>query len=228
MEKHCIKEYPGYPEYKLIDMYPVEKIHYRRGNSFDNFFSPDFELWQEYFANEYVVDEKYDTLLFHSCSWAKPYDFSHVIQPIRDVVKKYDNVHRIILSNVGVVPYEYQMNPTFCTYDFPPIYDTVGMEDEEIKELRKKIVEVNYNRIYRYLESHKNDYKKVVTYLIPLQYGMCHIVALICKELNIPYENVISKTLYEKYKNKKYVDSGELFRESELLEALDKVLAGGK
>lgn len=22
MEKHCIKEYPGFPEYKLIDMYP--------------------------------------------------------------------------------------------------------------------------------------------------------------------------------------------------------------
>lgn len=229
MEKYSVKEYLGYPEYKLIDIYPVKEIYYRRGNSYENFFSPDFEKWQDYFCNEYIFDEKYDTLLFHSCSWAKPYDFSHVIYPIKTLVNNYNNVHRVILSNVGVVPYEYQMNPTFCTYDFPPIYNTNGMENEEVLQLRKRIMEINYKRIYNYLSQHKNKYKKVITYLMPIQYGMCNVVALICKELGIPCTSVISKELYNKYKNKKYLDSGEFFCEREVLDTLEKVLSlGGK
>lgn len=227
MEKYSVKEYPGYPEYKLIDLYPVEKIHYRRGNSYENFFSPDFEEWQDYFCNQYVPDGKYDTLLFHSCSWAKPYDFSHVIYPIKTLVDDYDYIHRVVLSNVGVVPYEFQMNPTFCTYDFPPVMNLDGLDNEEIKQLRKRIIEVNYHRIYNYLSRHKDNYKKVITYLAPIQYGMCNVVALICKELKIPCVNVISKELYQKYRDKKYVDTGEIFCEREVLETLKKVLLSG-
>lgn len=225
MEKLEVREYPGYAEYKLIDLYPVSEIHYKRGNSFENFFAPDFELWQDYFCNQYIPDEKYDTLLFHSCSWAKPYDFSHVIYPIKNVVEPYTNVHRVILSNVGVVPYEYQMNITFCSYDFPPLYNATGMCKEEIDLLRKKIMEINYKRLYKFLKAHKEHYKKVITYLMPIQYGMCNIIALICRELDIPHKNVITKELYEKYKENKYKDSGEIFTEKELLEELRRVLA---
>ena len=220
-----IKEYEGYPQYKLVDIYPNEKISYRRGNSYANFFSPDFEAWQNYFTKEYKVDEGKDILVFHSCAWSKPYDLSHVVTPIRRICDKYDRVHRVILSNVGVVPYEYQMNPTFLTSDFPPICNTNGMDSGGIKELKGKIMEVNYHRIYDYLKAHKNEYTKVITYLMPIQYGMCHIVDLVCKELNIDCVNVIKKNLYSKYKDKQYFDSGELFIEEEILEELDKVLS---
>ncbi len=220
-----IQEYKGYPQYKLLELYPNEKINYRRGNTYENFFSPDFEAWQDYFCTEYEVEKDKDVLVFHSCSWSKPYDMSHVITPIRNICNKYDRVHRVILSNVGVVPYEYQMNPSFLTYDFPPICDCTGMNAEEIKEFRIKVMEINYYRIFRYLKAHRNDYTKVITYLMPLQYGMCNIVDLVCKELNIECVNVISKNLYGKYKNKEYFDSGEFFIEEEVLGELERVLA---
>ena len=114
-----VKDYAGYTQYKLIEVYPTEKITYRRGNSYNNFFAPDFDAWQDYFCEEYKVEENRDVLVLHSCSWAKPYDLSYIVSPIREICDKYDRVHRAILSNVGVVPYEYQMNPTFLTYDFP-------------------------------------------------------------------------------------------------------------
>ena len=220
-----VKDYAGYTQYKLIEVYPTEKITYRRGNSYNNFFAPDFDAWQDYFCEEYKVEENRDVLVLHSCSWAKPYDLSYIVSPIREICDKYDRVHRAILSNVGVVPYEYQMNPPFLTYDFPPICDTSGMCDEETKELKNKIMEINYYRIYRYMKAHKDEYTKVITYLLPIQYGMCNIVDLVCKELNIECVNVINKNLYGKYKDKKYFDTGEIFIEEELLTELERVLS---
>lgn len=222
--KYEITTYPNYDEYKLIDLYPVEKIHFRRGNEFNNYFEEDFQMWQDYFCEEYVPPEGTEILLFHCCSWSKPYDFSYIINPIRDLVKKYNKVHRAILSNVGVVPYEYQMNPTFCSYDFPPAYDTTDLELNEISALRTKMLKVNYDRIYRYLKKHRNHYKKVITYSAPVQYSIAHIVGLVCKDLNIPFENAIDRTLYDKFKNKKYEDGCELLIESEILKRLDSVL----
>lgn len=32
-----VKDYAGYTQYKLIEVYPTEKITYRRGNSYNNF-----------------------------------------------------------------------------------------------------------------------------------------------------------------------------------------------
>ena len=222
--KYEIKEYFNYEEYKLIDLYPVEKIHYRRGNSLKNFFSIDFKMWQDYFCEDYTPPEGCEILLFHCCSWSKPYDFSYIVNPIRNVAKKYNKVHRAILSNVGVVPYEYQMNPTFCSYDFPPIYDTTGLQLEEISSMREEIIKISYERILRYLKKHKNHYKKVITLGTPVKYGIAHIVATACSELNIPCENVINKDLYHKYKDKGYRDNSEIFIEKEVLESLDKIL----
>lgn len=223
-KKYEITTYPNHPEFKLINLYPVEKIHYRRGNSYEYMFSEDYQLWQDYFCDEYIPEDRKKILLFHCCSWSKPYDFSYIINPIRNIAKKYECVHRVILSNVGVVPYEYQMNPTFCSYDYPPMYDSTGMDIEKLSELRKKRVAVSYERIYRYLKAHKSHYSKVITLSSPVQYGMYHIVSLACKELEIDYENVISKELYNKYKSKKYLDKLEIYIEPEILNKLDEVL----
>jgi predicted RNA-binding protein len=219
-----IETYPGFPEYKLIDLYPIEKIHYKRGNDYKNLFSEDYSIWQDYFCQEYMPPEGKDTILFHTCSWSKPYDFSFIVKPIRDIANKYQNIHRIILSNVGVIPYEYQMNPTFCSYDCPPILTIKDGDDKEKEQLRKDFINVHYKRIYRYIASHVNQYKKVIIYAKPIKYSAPHLITLICKELNIPCENVIDKELYTKYQNKEYEDSGEIFIESEILGKLDSVL----
>ena len=63
----------------MIEVYPTEKITYRRGNSYNNFFAPDFDAWQDYFCEEYKVEENRDVLVLHSCSWAKPYDLSYIV-----------------------------------------------------------------------------------------------------------------------------------------------------
>ncbi len=221
---YVINTYPNFPEYKLVDLYPVEKIYYKRGNDFSNLFSEDFSMWQDFFCNQYEPPEGKDIVLFHCCSWSKPYDFSFIVNPIRKISGKYTEVHRVILSNVGVVPYEYQMNPTFCCYDCPPLIDTTNMGDSEIISLRKKILEVNYQRIYKYLSSHINRYKMVITLSLPIKYGSSHLISLVCKELKIPYQNVISKELYSKYKNKIYEDCSEIYIEPEILQALDDTL----
>lgn len=219
-----IKKYPGFEEYKLIEIYPNEEIHYRRGNKIENFYDEDFIRWQDFFCDIYNPPKNKTVALFHCCSWSKPYDFSHIIFPIKKLVDKYPFVHRIVISNVGVVPYEYQMNPSFCTYDFPPLYNTSGLQKNEIDNLRMQSLEIMYSRIYRYLFNHRKHYKKIISYSSPVQYGMGHVIALVCKELGIDFEYVLDLELYHKYSNKKYTDMCEIYKEPEVLNELERCL----
>lgn len=72
-------------------------------------------------------------------------------------------VHPIILSNAGIIPYEYQMNPTFCAYDWMEDIEDPVIYEELMKEYRDKLIQ----RIRRYLES--NSYDVVVQYGIPVK-----------------------------------------------------------
>ena len=219
-----LSTYPNYPEFQLLELYPACNITYSRGNEIEDFFREDFLIWQDFFCNKYRPIDGTKILLFHCCSWSKPYDFSYIVNPIRKIAKKYKEVHRAIISNVGVVPYEYQMNETFCTYDFPPVYDCSGMDDTEISRMRKRCIHILYERIYTYLKAQKNNYKLVITYSVPQQYSMAHLVGLACKELDIPFTNGMTKEKYIKYKNKNYEDAAEIYIEKELLEDLDLLL----
>lgn len=219
-----VKDYPNFPEYKLLEIYPADRVNFKRGNTYDHLFAEDYLAWQDYFCSDYQPPEEKDILLFHSCSWSKPYDFSFIIKPIRELTKKYERVHRVVMSNVGVIPYEYQMNPTFCCYDCPPTFVNETMSPDAFKEYKMKYVQTHYDRVYRYINQHKDHYKKVIVYGAPVQYTGVHVVGLVCKELGIPFESVISKELYQNYKNKAYEDSGELFIEPEILIALENVL----
>lgn len=222
--KYNISTYPNFSEYKLIDLYPVEKIHYKRGNEYENLFSEEYSIWEDYFCEEYIPPKEKDVVLFHTCSWSKPYDFSFIVKPIKDIADKYPNIHRVVLSNIGVIPYEYQMNPTFCSYDCAPIMYVKDKNPNEVKDLRKKFTKVHYKRIFRYISSHAGHYKKIIIFSRPVEYTSAHLVALVCKELNIPYENVIDKELYLKYKDREYKDSGEIYIEPEILNKLEDVL----
>ena len=219
-----LSTYPNYSEFQLLELYPTCNITYNRGNEIEDFFREDFLVWQDFFCNEYKPPEEVKILLFHCCSWSKPYDFSYIVNPIRKIAKKYKQVHRAIISNVGVVPYEYQMNATFCTYDFPPVYDCGKMDDNEVGKMRKKSINILYERIYRYLKAQKNNYKLVIAYSVPQQYSMAHLVGLACKELDIPFVNGVTKENYQKYRNKNYEDTAEIYIEKELLEDLDLLL----
>ena len=73
------------------------------------------------------------------------------------------------------------------------------MDDTEISRMRKRCIHILYERIYRYLKAQKNNYKLVITYSVPQQYSMAHLVGLACKELDIPFTNGMTKEKYIKY-----------------------------
>ena len=220
-----ITNYPNFNEYKLVNIFPIEKVKFRRGNSYENLFAKDYSIWQDYFCDVYKPPCDKKIALFHCCSWAKPYDFSFIVKSIRTISDKYIDVHRIIVSNIGAIPYEFQMNPTFCAYDFPPTINMKGSSENEINKEQLKYFKIHYKRIYRYLQSHKEHYDYVVTLGIPIKYSMYTLISIICKELNLKHINVIDKSLYQKFKLKKYEDSGEIYTEGEILDQLDFILS---
>lgn len=48
-EKYQIKNYNNFPEYKIIDLFPIEKIHYKRGNGYEDLFAEEYTVWQDFF-----------------------------------------------------------------------------------------------------------------------------------------------------------------------------------
>ncbi|MCL1935238.1 MAG: DUF5591 domain-containing protein [Defluviitaleaceae bacterium] len=215
-----IREYPGFPEYKLLDLID-EKTTFKRGASYEHIHHNEFNIWQDYFCSEdYKKPSGTKIAFLQVCSWAKPYDFSYIGKKIREVTNRYPMVHPIILSNAGVIPYEYQMNPTFCAYDW------INLETlENFEEIRKEYREVLIYRIERYLKA--NKYDLVVQYGIPTKkYSLSPLIKDICKNFNIKY--VLTPNI-ETYKNSKEKlknlrDIGEFFCINEVLENMDDCL----
>ncbi|HDR7447998.1 TPA: DUF5591 domain-containing protein [Bacillus toyonensis] len=215
------KSYPNYPEYILLDLIKEETV-FKRGACSNYIHHEEFNTWQEYFCGDYYEKPQGKRIAFlQVCSWAKPYDFSYIGKKIREVTNKYPMVHPIILSNAGIIPYEYQMNPTFCAYDWMDDIEDPVIYEELMKEYRDKLIQ----RIRSYLES--NSYDVVVQYGIPVKkYSMAPVIKDICKDLGITFLLTPDIETYRNNKDKlvELKDSGEFYCLDEVLSSMDNCL----
>ncbi|KQU13977.1 MULTISPECIES: DUF5591 domain-containing protein [Bacillus] len=176
--------YPNFPEYKLKNIYKGETF-FKRGATSDHIFHEEFEQWQKFFcSDEYLPPAGKDIILFQVCTWAKPYDFSYIGKKIRKITNKFERIHPIILSNAGVIPYEYQMNPAFCAYDW---IQTEDISEEEALRMKKLYQDSLLNRIKNYLTSKQQHYKAVVHYCMPIKDSIVTDIHDFCKTIDLTY-----------------------------------------
>lgn len=169
--------YPGAEEYLLR---PTPGGHFpaptfRRGTGRRYLMEPEAIAWQDFFTSpQYTPPRSKDILLLHPCSWAKPYDMSAFGTRLRQALAAHPRVHRAIVSNVGVVPFEYQMNPFFCSYDYLP---AAAQSPDERRSAHEEYSAIVGARVDRYLEARRADYSAVVMLGHPVRDGLWRTVA---------------------------------------------------
>ncbi|RJG26174.1 radical SAM protein [Paenibacillus thiaminolyticus] len=218
------RTYPGFPEYILLDLIGEGDTFFKRGAKPEFLYHPHFEQWHRYFCGpDYHPPAGKTIAFFQTCTWSKPYDFSYIGRKIRTVTDKYPNVHPIILSNAGVIPYEYQMNPTFCAYDWI-------VEEEAEREAERSVAEqyqeVTLKRIRNYLTANRQVYDSVVHYCMPVTQSMSSHIQNICKELGLPYYLAVSADVYRAVRERllQLRDVGQFYIFDEVLASLKQIL----
>lgn len=220
------RTYPGYPEYILLDLVPPDQVRYKRGVGDQFLFNEEFEIWQRYFcSSDYAPPPGKDILLFHVCTWAKPYDMSEIGTAIRSVTDRFPQVHRVITSNVGVVPCEYQMNSTFCAYDWKPDEEQRADRDYLVG-LRSTYQQVLEERIRAFLLAQGHHYRAVGLLGFPVRGGIIERIYSICKELNKPFFSAPNVNLYRHHKETLagLRDLGQFYTFPDVLDDLRSVL----
>ncbi len=212
------KKYPGFDDYIIVDN--EEPTVYLRGASKEYLLNEAYLQWNKFFSsNKYVVPLGKDIAFFQTCTWSKPYDFSYIGKIIRNLTNKFERVHPIIVSSAGIIPYEYQLNKVFCSYDFNE--ELLGT-DKEKENIYKLYQEVTLERIKMYLGS--KSYKLVIWYGLPTKQALTSKVKKICEELSIPFINVPSVKVFKSQEAQipSFSDLGEFYIIDLVLKELEK------
>ena len=118
-----------------------------------------FEKWYKYLISEYDPPRK-EILLIMPCAAIKPYYNSPIHKVINDGVNEYENkIAKIVVSNAGIIPYEFADEYPFESYDWNPAF-----EEEEDK---KNYYQITKKRMKGYLSKHADKYEKIIIYLRP-------------------------------------------------------------
>lgn len=116
---------------------------------------PHFEQWQNWFIEDYEPPNE-RIALFIPCAAIKPYYNSPIHKEINKKLDKYaDSIHKIVISNAGVIPYEYSDKYPFNSYDWNPLAESDAIQNE--------YYEITKSRILKYLQKH--EYINYVSYL---------------------------------------------------------------
>ncbi|MBN3037135.1 MAG: DUF5591 domain-containing protein [Candidatus Diapherotrites archaeon] len=193
--------------FRFIPTFPREYRRVIRGATEENLTHPHYVVWQDWLQRFYEPPKWARVALFLPCSAKKPYSKSKTHSLVWSVVKRFRGVHRIVVSNPGVIPIEFDDHYPFNAYEWD--------EREETPEIRKRYVEMNAERVKKYLQAHA--YERVLCFL---KYSETYeAVKRACDELGIPLRNALSKETYERFKD----EGNPLFRE-EALEELGNAL----
>lgn len=139
------------PTFKVKDYIGIN------GVGLNQLIHPHFEKWFDYIINEYEKPEK-NNVIFLPCAAIKPYNNSPLHKKINEVLSKYENnLHKIVISNAGIIPYEFIEYYPFESYDWNPAF-----EDNISKELYYNTTLV---RLRLFLKTHK--YREYFSYLNP-------------------------------------------------------------
>ena len=120
---------------------------------------PHFEEWFKYIITEYEPPEPPKIGIFIPCSVIKPYYNSPIHKIINKILDQYDNIHKIVISNAGIIPYEFSDFYPFNSYDWNPQFET--------EEIKNKYIELTVNRLTDFFNKHSVKYQKFVSYFRP-------------------------------------------------------------
>jgi len=174
--------------FSFVPRFSRQKQVMIKGASEKELLHPHFEVWQDYICRFYEIPKEKKTVLFLPCTFTKPYYNSKLHREIAKIVGNRKNLHLVVLSSPGVIPYEFANKYPFNSYDWP--------EWEEAPEIKKRYISVTEKRIENYLRSHK--YEKYFCFLKPSE----TFIALekSCKKLKIPLVNCLKPETWEKIK----------------------------
>ena len=128
------------------------------GVGLDQLKHPHFEVWQEYFKNEYNFKAYKELMIFLPCAAIKPYYNSPIHREINKVLEKNEEIQKIVISNAGIIPYEYCDKYPFESYDWNPLLETSIIKEEYIR--------ITSRRIFEFFDSKKlNNNLKFLAYL---------------------------------------------------------------
>jgi len=186
-----------YENMYFIPKFPEEEKKQKelKGCSKELITHPHYRVWQDYFQRQYQKPEEKEILLLLPCSYKKPYHKSKTHKKIYNTIKqtgKQDKIHRVVLSSPGIIPVDKCDNYPFTAYDWP--------EWEETPEIKQKYIQVNRERVKKYLENH--DYDKVLAYFKPDSESW-KAVRKASKDLDIQIENLLSEEAYQKVKEQR-------------------------
>ncbi len=199
-EEEFMKLVKPYMKYKNVEIdfnnfafepkFPKELRKPLKGVGKEYLLHPYYEVWQDYFVRFYKKPEEKDTILFIPCTYTKPYYRSKLHREILKIVPK--NVHIVVVSSPGVIPYEYVDKYPFDSYDWE--------EWKETEEIKKLYIKVTAKRVENYLKKHK--YKKYLIFMKPSSETYKSIIKA-CKKMGIKIEDCLKKETWKKIKDKK-------------------------
>lgn len=125
------------------------------GVGIDQITHPHFEAWFKYIIETYQPPEG-KTGVFVTCAAIKPYYNSPIHKAFNSIIDKY-STHKIVISNAGVIPYEFADHYPFNVYDWNPYHET--------DEIRDQYVQITAERIVSFLNKHATKYRGFASYL---------------------------------------------------------------
>ena len=149
---------PKFPE-KVVKEY---KEKYLKGAKIENLKNRVYEMWEEFFLNFYEPPKDKDVLFLIPCAARKPYFLSKTHKLLKRTVggfQLYKRMHWVVVSNPGIIPYEFITKFPFKDYDWP--------EWEETKEIQEEYFKITKERVKNYLEAHKDHYKLIISFFKP-------------------------------------------------------------
>ncbi len=129
------------------------------GVGIDHLIHPHFKIWQEYFKKSYFINNNIKIIIFLPCAAIKPYYNSPTHRCFNKVIDKFAYIQKIVISNAGVIPYEFCNKYPFDSYDWNPLFETYEIKQEYIKitsqrifdffnakKLKNKLIHISYLR----------------------------------------------------------------------------------
>lgn len=120
---------------------------------------PHFQEWFKFIVSDYKPP-KGKIGLFIPCSAIKPYFNSPIHKVINRSITKYeDYIHKIVISNAGIIPYEFSGYYPFNSYDWNPWHET--------EEIKKRYITLTVERLISFFNKHSTEYIGFISYFRP-------------------------------------------------------------
>lgn len=213
-----VRPYPGYPEYTLLDLPGGQPPGFRRGASDENLRIPEAEVWQRFLREHYCPPAATRLLILHQCSWGKPYDMSATLQPVAELCQRYPFAHRVVVSNVGLIPQELQMNPIFCSYDW------ISLDGPEPAALTTEFHRLFDERLGLYLDAQRTHYAGILAIAERQSGSKLPLIARHAERLGMPLLVVPDQAGWRQTTDRVYRDPGDRIRHPVVLEQLRQML----